>query len=426
MSPDIVAAERAVLGSAMLSHTAAEDVVELLTVDDFSEWQRGDVFAVIVSLLNGGQQPDVIAVTDRLIEQGDLGKIGGAAFLHEMTSEVPTAANARYYAEIVREAAHRRRLTIAVDRARNVVETGTGRAFDLASTMRDEIESVLDDIVGTHHVPGIVDEFDDVVADLAEQPRFIPTAWPDVNDLIDGFRPGALYVVGARPGGGKSIVGLMAAATLAKHGPVAMSSLEMSRREIILRLISARAGVSLKALVRHAVQPAQWDAIAAHREKITALPLFIDDRGGVTMSAIRAHVRATKRRGILTGVVVDYLQLVKGDSSRPRWEAVGDITRELKAIAREFDVPVIALAQLNRRTEGGVARPGLGDLRESGSIEQDADVVMLLSRVVDPDTQQEGDELEVIVAKNRHGQTGVATLFWEGGFARVTDLGRFR
>lgn len=426
-SPDLLLAERSVLGGAMLSRTAAEDVVGMLRPEDFADWRHGTIFGAIVALVNAAQPADVITVTDRLIETGDISKIG-AETLHRMTSEVPTASNAGYYAEIVREAARKRRLTEATQRATQwLTESGTSTAYDLAEAMRAEVERVLDDITGTTDTPPIGDNFDDVLASLAEPPIFTPTPWPDVNDLIDGFRPGALYVVGGRPGGGKSLIGLMAAAALAKRGPVAMCSLEMSTREITLRLISSLANVSLKALVRHAVQPNQWDAIAAARKRITDLALHIDDRGGVTMSDIRAHVRAVKRRGHLQGVVVDYLQLIRAEGgNRPRWEVVGEFTRELKAIAREYHVPVIALAQLNRESEGGVKRPGLADLRESGSIEQDADVVILLSRLLDPNTDEYGDEIEAIVAKNRHGQTGVATLFWEGHFARIADLSRFR
>ena len=427
MSDDLALAERSVLGGALISRSAAEDVTSILRPTDFADWRHADIFAAIVHLVNGGKPADAVTVTDRLIETGDLTKIGGASLLHEMTSEVPTAANAGFYAEIVREASLKRRLHESVTRAaQTIAESGAG-AWEIATFMRDDIERALDDLSGGRDVPEIGATFDDVMASLAEPPMFSPTPWPDVNDLIDGWRPGALYVIGGRPGGGKSLMGLMAAAGLAKHGPVAMSSLEMSTREITLRLVSALANVSLKALVRHAVQPHQWDAIGAARKRITDLALHIDDRGGVTLSDIRAHVRAVKRRGRLTAIVVDYLQLIRAEQSgRPRWEVVGEFTRELKAIAREYHVPVIALAQLNRESEGGVKRPTLADLRESGSIEQDADVVILLSRLLDPNTDEYGDEIEAIVAKNRHGQTGVATLFWEGHFARITDLSRWR
>lgn len=427
MSVDLELAERSVIGGMLLSRTAAEDVSAMLRPQDFENWRHSDIFAACVSLLNAGHPVDAITVVDRLIETGDLEKIGGAALLHEMTSEVPTAANAGYYAEIVREASLKRTLSAAVQRAAQTIEQSGAGAWEIATFMRDDIERALDDLAGGRDVPEIGESFDDVMASLTEPPTFTPTPWPDVNDLIDGWRPGALYVIGGRPGGGKSLMGLMGAAGLAKHGPVAMSSLEMSSREIMLRLVSASANVSLKALMRHTVQPHQWDAIGAARKRITDLALHIDDRGGVTLADIRAHVRAVKRRGVLQGVVVDYLQLIRADGSgRPRWEVVGEFTRELKAIAREYHVPVIALAQLNRESEGGVKRPTLADLRESGSIEQDADVVILLSRLLDPNTDEYGDEIEAIVAKNRHGQTGVATLFWEGHFARITDMSRWR
>lgn len=427
MIVDLALAERSVLGAAMISRSAAEDVAVALKSSDFADWRHADIFAAIVAIVNSGKVADAVTVTDRLIETADLTKIGGASVLHEMTSDVPTAANAAFYAEIVREASRKRMLDEAVKRAaQTLAEEGAADSWAIATHLRDEIDRTLDDISEGDETPEIGSFFDDVMASLGEAPIYTPTVWNDLNDLIDGWRPGALYVVGARPGGGKSILGLMAAAGLAKHGPVAMCSLEMSTREIMLRLVAAEANVSLKALVRHVVQPHQWQAIAAARERITKLALHIDDRSGVTMSDIRAHARNIRRRGRMSAIVIDYLQLIRGtESGKPRWEVVGDITRELKAIAREFHVPVIALAQLNRRTDGGVARPTLSDLRESGSIEQDADVVILLSRLVDPMTDNYGDEIEAIVAKNRHGETGVVTMFWEGMFARITDMSKY-
>lgn len=429
MSDELDIAERSVIGASMLSVAAAEAVTSILKSTDFYDWKYSILFEAVKRLLDSGEVPDTIAVTDRLIVNGELNKIGGASYVHALTDGVPTASNAAYYAGIVKEASDKRLvLRVAQEVQQAIVESDGSDAWTLMERLQGAVDGASTEIAGAADVPRVADYFQEVIDNLKEEPTFVPTPWADLNPLIDGWRPGALYVIGARPGGGKSILGLLAAEGLARRGyAVAMSSLEMSRKEIILRLISSRANVLIRALLRHVVQPHQWDKIGAYRKEIESLPLYIDDRGGVTMSDIRAHVRATARRGRLGGVVVDYLQLVKSsDASRPRWEAVGDISRELKSMAREYNVPVIALSQLNRRTEGGVARPTLADLRESGNIEQDADVVLLLSRLLDPDTDEPGDEIEIIIGKNRHGPTAVATLFWEGAFTRISDMSNYR
>lgn len=414
-------AERAVLGSMMISPRAAEDCTTILGSGDFSEWQHADIFSAVVSLLEAGMPHDVIAVTDRLIAQGDIERLGGAATLHRLTDEVATASNASYYATLVKRAAQRRRISeIGQSLIDTVANDGAAEADQLAIWAREQIDSVLN--ITADEAQPMSWDYDDMVASLAEPADYTPTPWEDLNPIIDGWRPGALYVFGARPGGGKSLAGVQAAMGLAEHGAVALISLEMGRPEIQKRMTAAMAGVSLKALVRNDLEPYQWDAISMYRDRIAQLPVYISERSGLDMVGIRNYVRGVARRGNLAGVVVDYLQLVRGDAHRPRWEAVGEITRELKALAREYRVPVIALSQLNRRTEGGNARPGLGDLRESGAIEQDSDVAILLNRLMDPDTEEYGDEIEFVVAKNRHGSTGVVTLWWEGMYARVSDM----
>jgi replicative DNA helicase len=210
---------------------------------------------------------------------------------------------------------------------------------------------------------------------------------------------------------------------LMHKGPVAFSSLEMSTEQLLTRLIAARGRVHMNNLMSNTLSAEQWVKVQSMRLDILKMPLYVDERSGVNVTQIKAFARSVSRKGPIAGVVVDYLQLVTGgDGRQNRTEVVGEISRQLKILARELDCPVVALSQLNRESvKGGHRRPTLGDLRESGSIEQDADVVMLLQREVDKN-DNELDTLAVWVAKNRHGQQGMKKLLWEGQYARLSPL----
>lgn len=410
-------AERSVLGAAMLSRKALDEILPMIQPEDFERWQDAEIWRSIQALSSASQGVDAITVADELLRRGDLERVGGAHALHELTGEVPTAANAGYYAEIMLADALKRRLregSIAVAQ----VASGTGDPEEISEKARAIIDQATKR--GIRDASAIVDTLDETLARLAEPPLYHSTVWKHLNDLISGWMPGGLYVVAARPGDGKTIIGLQSAADLTRHGAVAFSSLEMSTEDLTKRLFAMRGGIHMTNLSRNSLSPAAWDAVAQLRPEIAKMPLFIDDRSHVTVAQIRAHARAVARRhGQLGAVVVDYLQLISGsDSRRPRHEVVGEISRSLKIMARELQVPVIALSQLNRNSASGV-RPTLGDLRESGTIEQDADVVILLQRERDPNGNPT-DELAVIVAKNRQGRTGEFPLVWEGEFARVS------
>jgi len=422
--------EGAVLGGMMLSKSALADVSELINDRDFAEWRNRITFTAIMSLANDGAPVDPIAVAERMSKRktretdddhrSDLTMIGGAITLHDMISDVPNAASAPYYAKIMRRDAVKRRLVEAGTKIASLAASEETDAAALIEVARARVdEAVADDLT---EATIIGDDIDSVIDALSTAPEYLPTPWRAANDMINGFKPGALYVVGARPGAGKSIIGLQAAMHVSKWGNVALSSLEMPREELTHRMLALKGSVHMTQLTRHSLSKHDWESVARHAQSLRDMPLFVDDRSGTSIAQIRAHARSVARKGRMSAIVVDYLQLIKAtDSKRARWEQVTEISRALKIMARDFNVPVIALAQLNRESESNKRPPTLADLRESGSIEQDADVVLLLTREFDELAGTPTDNLDVIVAKNRHGSTGKFTLMWEGHYARVSD-----
>ena len=418
--PQNLLAEQSVLGSMMLSKAAVVDVGDVLDPGDYYVPKHEVIHRAILSLVDRGEPHDIISVTDELTRTGKISKAGGFGYVASLTDAMPTAANAGYHAEKVREKAIMRRLVEAGERIVQMGYASEGIAIDLAEKARAELDAAAQN--SRRDLRPIGEAFGRVVTDLEEKPSYIETPWREINDYIGGLRPGCLYVVGARPGEGKTIMGLQIATQLALSGPVAFSSLEMSEDELLKRLIAMKAKVHMTPMGTHSLSAEDWEKIAIARSGILALPLFVDDRSGVNITQIKAHARSAQRKGQLRGVVVDYIQLITGgDPRQQRWEIVGEISRQLKILARELQCPVVALAQLNRESVGKQKRaPQIADLRESGSIEQDADVIMLLQRQRDQDDIVT-DQLNVFVAKNRHGRTGMRTLLWEGQYARLSS-----
>jgi replicative DNA helicase len=262
-----------------------------------------------------------------------------------------------------------------------------------------------------------------MLGQLTEEPDQCPTPWSSLNDIIGGLRPGGLYVVAARPSVGKSVVALQLARALTAKGSVAFSSLEMSESDVQIRAVSMDLRINLTRLIERRLTDNDWAKIRDRRAAWQDVPLFIDDRSGVTITDIKRFARSVHRRKPLAGLVVDYLQLMAqapGDS-RPRQEFVADMSRQLKILAMEMHIPVIALSQLNRgSTQREDKRPAISDMRESGAIEQDADVVILLHREIMGETK--GD-LELLVAKNRNGSTNIAYLDFWGHYSMALDKG---
>lgn len=410
-------AERACLGGMLLSRDVVDEVIREVAPHDFYQPKHELIFRAIVALAHGGKPTDVIAVTRQLQEDGEIDRAGGVAYLHELAGDVLTASNAAYHASLVRECAVLRRLTDAGLRITGMGQSTEGNLDELINRARAELDKV--DSIRRRGLRSIGDGLPALADSLEASPSYLPTPYESLDRIIGGFAPGSLYIVAARPGEGKSIALLQMALKLAHHGMVAFSSLEMTEAELQLRMVAQYGEVHMSALRNHQLSVQDWHRFADARKLVAGAPVFVDETPAVTIGEIRSHIAAVKRRGPLAGVCVDYLQLVRGTGADRRLQ-VEAVSAALKQMAKDFHVPVIAAAQLRRpeRVRGNAPRPlpTLADLRESGSIEQDADVVILHHRDV-----KQPHVLKVIVAKNRHGETKSVDLAWEGHYSRLRD-----
>jgi len=430
--PHDLLAEQSALGGMMLSKDAVADVVETVRAADFYIPKHEIIFDAILSLYAQGEPTDVIAVTDELTKLGELSRAGGADYLHTLTSLVPTAANAGFYSSIVAERALLRRLVEVGTRIAQMGYSGEGEVLDLVNTAQAEVYAVTggseteDYVPLTDAVTAAIEEIE--AAKLKDgQMTGVPTGFADMDELTNGFHPGQLIIVAARPALGKSTLALdFARAASIKHDmPSIFFSLEMGRSEIAMRLLAAEASVPLQSMRKGAVDARDWTTIAATRGRINDAPLYIDDSPNMTLVEIRAKCRRLKQRVGLKMVIIDYLQLMtSGKKVESRQQEVSEFSRALKLLAKELQVPVIALSQLNRGPEQRTDKmPAISDLRESGSLEQDADMVILLHResAYEKENPRAG-EADLIVAKHRNGPTRTVTVAFQGHFSRFTDM----
>ncbi|WP_199043190.1 replicative DNA helicase [Glycomyces salinus] len=434
--PADLAAEQSVLGGMLMSADAIADVVETLTAGDFYKPIHGTIFETVRTKFNSGEPADAVTVAAALADAGQLEKVGGGPYLHTLLDAVPTAANAGYYARIVKNKAIQRRL---IEAGAQVVQYGYGAGAggrDLDEILVLAEKTVLDALdTGTGGAPVPVADYLTGVLDSLEADQIDPglsTGLADLDKLLGGLRPGQLVVIAARPAMGKSIL----AADFARHAslhlgiPTLLCSLEMSGEELAGRLICAEAGGNLGWFTGTAQIPDdQIGRTVTAATKLADAPLFIDAATDTTITRLRSKARrlAAQHRdsGGLGLVVVDYLQLMPtsgGPESRER--EIAEISRGLKLLAKDLACPVVALSQLNRNVEGRQdKRPLLSDLRESGAIEQDSDVVLLLHRedYYEADSPRQG-EIDINVAKNRGGRCDTITAAAQLHKARIVSL----
>jgi replicative DNA helicase len=423
LPPCDINAEQAVLGG-MLQSALALEAAEGLAPEDFYRPAHQTILEVMLGLVADGEPVDPITVAAKLVEAGEIARIGGAPYLHTLMSSVPTVANVGFYVRIVRAKSVLRRLAEAGDRIGQIARAAddddvsaiVARAEAAVSSVVDRGGPAGEPVSVSRIVSEVVDGLDDVAAAGG-----VGSGYLDLDKVLHPFQPGQLIVVGARPGVGKSTVAL----DLARHAAVkrgvgtVLFSLEMSEREIGHRLISAEGSIPLSSIITHGLTDPQMQSALRVLEKVDAAPLFVDDTASVGMPHVRSAVRKIARKHPVGLVIVDYLQLMTVARAENRQVAVANLARALKVFAKEQNVPVVALSQLNRGPEHRTdKRPEMSDLRESGAIEQDADVVLLLHR----DDKGRPGEIEVSVAKQRNGASGVVvSLSFLGHFCRLAD-----
>ncbi|QPK81348.1 replicative DNA helicase [Schaalia sp. ZJ405] len=430
--PQDVEAEMSVLGSMMLTAGAISAVTEILRGSDFYLPNHELIFDAIIALNDRAEPADAITVASELKKDGALSRVGGAAYLHTLISSVPTAANAGYHAKIVRERAIMRRLVTAGTRVVQLGYAESGSDVDeIVDQAQAEIYAVSDGRKSEDYVAMKTMSEDVLVAleDIEKNQgklQGVPTGFTDLDQLTQGLHGGQMIIVAARPAMGKSTLALdFCRSASIKHGITSLIfSLEMSQQEIAMRMLSAESGVRLSKMQAGKMTDMDWRKVAETTSRISEAPLYVDDSANMTISEIRAKCRRLKQEENLGLIVIDYLQLMtSGHQVESRQQEVSAMSRNLKLLAKDIDVPVVAVAQLNRNSESRNDRkPMMSDLRESGSLEQDADIIMLLHR---PDYYNKEDrpgEADIIVAKHRNGATATITALFQGDMARFVNF----
>lgn len=434
--PQNIEAEQAVLGAMLLEKKAIVAATELLKPDDFYREAHKLVFEAIVELSRRDEAADLVTVVEQLKKSEKLDKAGGIAFVTSLANAVPTAANIKYHAKIVLEKAQ----------LRNLINTTTeiaGMAYEDVEEIGDLMEKAEKDIL---QVTGrgtsfdftpinklVLDVFEKIENRAKEKNALtgLASGFRDLDRLTSGFQASDLILVAARPSMGKTAFTLNIATYVAVKlkQPVAFFSLEMSNVQLVQRMLCAEGGIDSQALRAGELTGDDWQRLIVASDRLTKAPIYIDDTPGITVAELRAKARRIKSDHGLSLVVIDYLQLMQGRSSKNsdnRQQEISEISRSLKALARELGVPVIALSQLSRSVESRtIKRPMLSDLRESGSLEQDADIVMFLYRdeYYNEDSERK-DQADVIIAKHRNGPIDTITLFFEKRFTKFTTLDR--
>lgn len=431
--PQDLAAEQSVLGAMLMSKDAISDAVEIVRGTDFYRPAHEFIFEAVVSLYGRGEPADPVTVSAELAKRGELGRIGGPVYLHDLLAMVSIAANAAYYAEIVRDKAVLRRLVNASMKIAQLGYAGAGDVDNIVDEAQQTLFEVTENKANEDYKPlslliqPTLDEMEAIARNDALSG--VPTGFSRLDAMTNGLHPGQMIIVAARPGVGKSTLALdfCRAAALKHELTTAFFSLEMSQTEIVMKLVSAESGVSLKNIRSGQLNEMEWDRVTQKMAEMNDRPLFIDDSPNLTMMEIRSKARRLKQRHDLKMVVIDYLQLMSsGKKVESRQLEVSEFSRQIKLLAKELEVPVVALSQLNRGPEqrkDGV--PQVSDLRESGSLEQDADMVILLHREEMYNTQDPAVKgmADLHVAKHRNGETGKIECVFQGHYSRFTDAG---
>ena len=422
-------AEQAVIGSALKKSESLGEAAEIITPEDFYFAQNREIFAVMMELFNENAPIDFVSVSERLARYDKLDAVGGTAYLRDVAS-VPTTYHVEYYSSIIKEKAIRRRL---IDSARKIADISYGDGTSVDRVLERSEQLIYDvsssdsgDILPINEI--MVGAYQKIIEDSARDGGLtgISTGFNKLNERTGGLHGGELILIAGRPGMGKSSF----AVNIAEHVAIndnrtaAIFNLEMPREQIVNRIICSQALVDSHKIRTGTLTGEDWEKIGEVVNKVALAPLYIDDTASLTVSQIRAKCRRLKQTRNLQLIVIDYLQLMQsGGRSDNRQQEISEISRSLKILAKELNVPVIALSQLSRASESrSDKRPMLSDLRESGAIEQDADMVMFLYRDEYYNKDTENRLAECIIAKNRNGETGMFNLGWQGSYTKFSNV----
>ncbi|MBI2871494.1 MAG: replicative DNA helicase [Candidatus Omnitrophica bacterium] len=432
LPPQDVEAETSVLGSMLIDEEAIRRAIELLSPSSFYRKEHAKIFQAVVRLFDSERAVDLVTLTDQLRKEGSLEEVGGASFLAELSTAVPTAANVGHYIRIVKEKYL----------LRSLIQAATGIVTDSFDPTR-EVDGVLDQAeqtilaISEKRIEGRFVPFKEVVKESIEMIERVyqkqeavtglATGYIDLDAMTSGFHPSDLIVVAGRPSMGKSAF----IACLAEHvgvierRPVAIFSLEMSKEQLVQRMLCSHARVDAHKVRTGWLSQTDWTRLTGAAGRLSEAPIFIDDTPGISALELKAKARRLKVQEKIELIVVDYLQLMRGTGNvENRQQEISDISRGLKSLARELSVPLIAVSQLSRAVESrSDRRPQLSDLRESGAIEQDADVVILLLREEYYSPTEENKGLaEVIIGKQRNGPVGSLTLSFVKEYTRFENV----
>jgi replicative DNA helicase len=430
--PQFLDGERAILGGLLVDNAALAKCAGLLEPADFYAERHRTLYAAMLDLFERNRPVDWITLNEVLIREGKLERVGGPEYLADLADAVPTAANVLHYVRVVRDKALLRR---AIGAGREIVTRAHEDPEDVGEFL-DEAERLIFRLAESK-VETAYQRLDRLLSPaMAQVERLyerkeaitgVPSGFPDLDQLTAGFQPSDLVIVAGRPSMGKTALAMNMGMHASLEGvPTVVFSLEMSNAQLVLRLLCSKAKVDLRALRTGYLRQSDFPKLTAAAGLLADAPLFLDDTPAITALALRAKARRLKKEHGLGLIVVDYLQLMRGSRTDSREQEISEISRSLKALAKELDVPVIALSQLNRKVEErSDRRPQLSDLRESGAIEQDADVIIFIYRDEvynkSPDNPKRG-EAEIIVGKQRNGPVGAVKLHFRSAWSTFLPM----
>lgn len=432
LPPQNLEAEQSVLGAILLENNALLKCMDVISEEDFYRESHRKIFRAMLDLFDRNEAIDLVTVTEHLSKKNELEGAGGVSHLTAIAGMVPTAANIVYHAKIMREKSLLRHLLRSSTDIASRVYEDSAEADELLDFAEKRIFEISDRRIKAAFEPikGVVKDSFTMIEQLYDKKEAItgvPSGFQDLDNLTTGFQKGDLIIIGGRPSMGKTAFSLNIAQKVGVElkEPVAIFSLEMSTRQLVIRMLCSEGMVDSNKVRKGFVSKEDWHKLTSAAGRLTEAPIFIDDSSDINVLEMRAKARRLKMEHGLSLVVVDYLQLMRGRASYERREQeISDISRSLKALAKELDVPVVGLSQLNRGVELRTdKRPTLADLRESGAIEQDADVILFLYRdeIYDRNNPDKRGRAEVIVAKQRNGPTGLVKLSYQGYCTRFTS-----